>query len=274
MRWSTTKLQSQGDLVFFTLRRESWWPELKKVVEVMESLYNLLWRMDKDRTAPSNLVESDKLMRRMLGEFVLTTEQRDTVLEKFFEFLSELEADDGSTLDEPVEEKDKTEEELVRELAFTKTPKGRIPKCLEHEDEELEKMKKRVGERESQPVGGQGRLEEDEEDALGQGEEEAEQEIGQPAQQEENMDTQEKEEDDGMDQRKEEMNEGDGEDVEQQEEDPEESGREQQQEMIETSDMEMEKNAPTTVYKRWKRTAEAAGSPENSPDFPANNAEA
>ncbi|GBG90072.1 hypothetical protein CBR_g50165 [Chara braunii] len=428
MRWSTIKLQSKADLVFFTLQRESWWPELKKVVEAMDPLYNLLRRMDKDGIGPSNLVEYDKLMERMLGEVLLTTEQRDTVLEKsilikvmgmwstatpaernwysmdlvhskrrnrlnpstleklvyihwniqllrsgknvkdngyidlweqffeslpemkdngyidlwaqFFESLPESVADDGSTLNEPVEEQDKTEEELVRERAFTKTPKGRILKCLEHEDEEeertddcdldnevwkgrlygrrpaqrrrerppttpsqcpantathyniqsdvhlpqtdtdmemvlrarpidtdeedadrakawadadrervqrrmreeeerraaittrreLEKMKKRVGERESQPVGVAGRLEEDKEDALGQREEEAEQEIGQPAQEEENMDTQEEEEDDGMDQREEEMNEGDGEGVEQQEEDLEESGKEQQQE--------------------------------------------
>ncbi|GBG90078.1 hypothetical protein CBR_g50171 [Chara braunii] len=335
---------------------------------------------------------------------------------QFFESLPEPKAGDGSTLNEPVEEKDKTEEELVQERAFTKTPKGRIPKCLEHEDEEeqrtddcdlddevwkgktpwseasseeevdessdddfelglpppipcttyvgrraaaqhrreqppttpsqcpantathyniqsdvdlpqtdtdmemvlcarpidtdeedadrakawavadrervqrrmreeerratiptcreLEKMKKRVGERESQPVGGAGRLEEDKEDTLGQREEEAEQEIGQPAQEEENMDTQEEEEDDGMDQREEEMNEGDEEGVEQQEEDLEESGKEQEQEMMENSEEEVEKNAPTTVYKRRKRTPEAAGSPENSPDFPVNNAEA
>ncbi|GBG78068.1 hypothetical protein CBR_g26005 [Chara braunii] len=207
MRWSTTKLQSKADLVFFTLRRESWWSELKKVVEVMEPLYNLLQRMDKDGTTPSNLVEYDRLMERMLGEVVLTTEQQDTVLDKsiaikvmgmwrtgtpternwssmdlvhskrrnrlnpstleklvyihwnmqllsgknvkdngyidlwaqFFESLPEPEADDGSTLNEPVEEKDKTEEELVRERAFTKIPKGRIPKSLEHEDEEEER---------------------------------------------------------------------------------------------------------------------------------------
>ncbi|GBG73656.1 hypothetical protein CBR_g16999 [Chara braunii] len=209
MRWSTTKLLSKADFVFITLRRESWWPELKKVVEVMEPLYNLLRRMDKDGTAPSNLVEYDKLMERMLGEVVLTTEQRDTVLEKmrdhmtnaaigarlapternwssmdlvhskrrnrlnpstleklvyihwnmqllrsrknvkdngyidlwaqFFKSLPEPEADDGSTLNEPVEEKDKTEEELLRERAFTKTPKGRIPKCLEHKDEDEER---------------------------------------------------------------------------------------------------------------------------------------
>ncbi|GBG61939.1 hypothetical protein CBR_g26102 [Chara braunii] len=562
MRWSTTKLQSKADLVFFTLRMESWWPELKKVVEVMEPLYNLLRRMDKDGTAPSNLVEYDKLMERMLGEVVLTTEQRDTVLERvrdhmkmmqqpvhalaflldprrrepkwlldrdsalvqnalnylqrqidgpwksdahvnilsdlrefhmkptdhnprrkdrkmweedaiadlhcnqsnghvehgnsggaelvfedlvhskrrnrlnpstleklvyihwnmqllrsgknvkdngyidlwaqFFESLPEPEADDGSTLNEPVEEKDKTEgriqkrlehedeeekrtddsdlddevwkgktpwseasseeevdessdddfelglpppipcttyvgrraatqrhrerppatpsqcpantatqyniqsdvdlpqtdtdmemvlhtrpidtdeEDADRAKAWADADRERVQRRMREEEErraaiptrrELEKMKKRVGERESQPVGGAGRLEEDKEDALGQQEGEAEQEIGQPAQEEENMNTQEEEEDDGMDQREEEMKD-DGEGVEHQEEDLEESGKEQRQEMMENGEEEEEKNAPTTVYKRRKRTAEAAGSPENSPDFPANNAEA
>ncbi|GBG81696.1 hypothetical protein CBR_g32690 [Chara braunii] len=252
--------------------REGWWPELKKVVEVMEPLYVLLRRMDKDATALSNLVEYDQLMERMLAEVVLTKEQRRTVLEKiggpwksnahvqmlsdlrefhmkptgynprrkdkkmwdgdavadsntispsewwathggdvpelqaiamkvmgmwstvtlaarnwssmdlvhskwrnrlnpstlqklvyihwnmqllqsgknlkdhgyinlwaqFFESLPEPQVDSGSILKDPVEEKDKTEEELVRERAFIKTPKGRIPKSLKDEEEEEE----------------------------------------------------------------------------------------------------------------------------------------
>ncbi|GBG61700.1 hypothetical protein CBR_g23215 [Chara braunii] len=263
MRWSTTKLQSKADLVFFTSRSEGWWPELKKVVAVMEPLYVLLRRMDKDGTAPSNLVEYDRLLERILAEVVLAGEQRRTVLEKvrdrmkmmrqpghalaflldprrrepkwlldrdialvqnafspsewwathvgdvpelqaiamkvmgmcstvtpaernwssmdlvhskrrnqlnpstleklvyihwniqllhseknlkdvgyidlwaqFFESLPEPEADDRYILKDPVEEKDKTEEELVQERAFIKTPKGRILKSLEDEEEE------------------------------------------------------------------------------------------------------------------------------------------
>ncbi|GBG93109.1 hypothetical protein CBR_g59029 [Chara braunii] len=82
MRWSSAKLQAKADLVYFTLRRDGWWTELRKVVEMMEPLYLLLRRMDKDRTAPSNLVEYDRLMERMLAEVVLTPEQRSPVLEK------------------------------------------------------------------------------------------------------------------------------------------------------------------------------------------------
>ncbi|GBG77845.1 hypothetical protein CBR_g25776 [Chara braunii] len=271
MWWSMTKLQSKADFVFFSLRKEGWWPELKNVVEVMEPLYVLLQRMDKGGTAPSNLVEYDWLMERTLAEVVLTEEQRRTVLEKatccmkmmrqpilsdmrkfhtkptehnprrkdkkmwdgdavadsntispsewwathggdvpelqaismkvmgmwstttptqrnrssmdlvhskrrnrlnpstleklvyihwnmhlpksgnnlkdhgyidlwaqFFESLPAPEVDDGSILKDLVEEKDKTEEELVRKRAFLKTPKGRVPKSLEDEQEEEE----------------------------------------------------------------------------------------------------------------------------------------
>ncbi|GBG87593.1 hypothetical protein CBR_g45745 [Chara braunii] len=82
MRWSSAKLQAKADLVYFTLRRDAWWTELRKVVEMMEPLYLLLRRMDKDGTAPSKLVEYDRLMERMLAEVVLTPEQRSSVLEK------------------------------------------------------------------------------------------------------------------------------------------------------------------------------------------------
>ncbi|GBG59740.1 hypothetical protein CBR_g54843 [Chara braunii] len=82
MRWSSTKLQAKADLVYFTMRRDAWWTELRKVVEMMKSLYLLLRRMDKDGNAPSNLVEYDRLMERMPAEVVLTAEQRSSVLEK------------------------------------------------------------------------------------------------------------------------------------------------------------------------------------------------
>ncbi|GBG74586.1 hypothetical protein CBR_g18995 [Chara braunii] len=72
MRCSSAKLQAKADLVYFTLRRDAWWTELRKVVEMMKLLYLLLQRMDKDETAPSNLVEYDRLMERMLAEVVLT----------------------------------------------------------------------------------------------------------------------------------------------------------------------------------------------------------
>ncbi|GBG79582.1 hypothetical protein CBR_g29729 [Chara braunii] len=438
MRWSMTKLQSKADLVFFTLRREGWWTELKKVVEVMEPLYALLRRMHKDGTAPSNLVEYPRLIERALAEAVLTAGQRGRVLEKVrdrmkmmwqpvhtlafilvprrrepkelldrdnalvqnalrylqrqiggpwkseahVEILSDLREfhkkptaydprrkdskmwDDDAVADcdriSPSEwwathggsvpklqsiaiKKDKTEEELVRERAFIKTPKGRIPKSLEDEEEEctddsdlddevwegktpwseassegevdessdddfelgipssipcttyverreaaqrrrerppttpsqctanttaryniqsdvklpqtdtdmemvlrpgpintdeeaadlakawagsdqervqrrmreeeerhaaiptrreLEKLKKRVGERESEPVGSMGQLEEEKEEVMGQQEEEAEHKMGQPAQEEEKMEEQEEDEKQaGMDQR-------------------------------------------------------------------------
>ncbi|GBG60043.1 hypothetical protein CBR_g374 [Chara braunii] len=68
MWWSSAKLQATADLMYFTLRRDARWTELRKVVEMMDPLYLLLRRMDKDGTTPSNLVEYDRLMERMLAE--------------------------------------------------------------------------------------------------------------------------------------------------------------------------------------------------------------
>ncbi|GBG59926.1 hypothetical protein CBR_g66732 [Chara braunii] len=82
IRWSTAKLKSKADLVYFTMRRDGWWMELKKVVDVMEPLYNLLRRMDRDGTSSTNLVEYDDLIERKLAHVVLTEEQRASVMEK------------------------------------------------------------------------------------------------------------------------------------------------------------------------------------------------
>ncbi|GBG65079.1 hypothetical protein CBR_g49153 [Chara braunii] len=82
IRWATAKLKSKADLVYFTMRRDGWWTELKKVVDVMEPLYNLLRRMDHDGTSPTNLVEYDDLIERKLAHVVLTDEQRASVMEK------------------------------------------------------------------------------------------------------------------------------------------------------------------------------------------------
>ncbi|GBG86182.1 hypothetical protein CBR_g41086 [Chara braunii] len=82
IRWSTTKLKSKADLVYFTMRRDGWWTELKKVVDVMEPLYSLLRRMDRDGTSPTNLVEYDDMIERKLTHVVLTEEQRASVMDK------------------------------------------------------------------------------------------------------------------------------------------------------------------------------------------------
>ncbi|GBG64735.1 hypothetical protein CBR_g46281 [Chara braunii] len=82
IRWSTAKLKSKADLVYFTMRRDNWWTKLKKVVDVMEPLYSLLRRMDRDGTSPTNLVEYDDLIERKLAHVVLTKEQWASVMEK------------------------------------------------------------------------------------------------------------------------------------------------------------------------------------------------
>ncbi|GBG74842.1 hypothetical protein CBR_g19354 [Chara braunii] len=193
---------------------------------------------------------------------------------QFFESLPKPEVDDGSILKDPVEEKANTEEELGRERAFIKTPKGWIPKSLEDEEEctddsDLDDEMWLESENRSQwgygpSKGGERR---------GDGPE-AEHETGQPGKEEEKMEQEEEEEKAGMVQREEEMEQEEGEGTKQQEEELEESKKEQQQEKTENSKEEQQQQAPTTVYRRRKQIVEAAGSPENSPDFPANKAEA
>ncbi|GBG62488.1 hypothetical protein CBR_g30808 [Chara braunii] len=118
MRWSSSKLQAKADLVYFTMRRDAWWTELRKVVEMMEPLYLLLRRMDKDGTAPSNLVEYDRLMERMLAEVVLTPEQRSSMLEKVRDHM-------------------KMMRQPVHALAFLFDPRRRDPKWLLDQDSTL-----------------------------------------------------------------------------------------------------------------------------------------
>ncbi|GBG83185.1 hypothetical protein CBR_g36801 [Chara braunii] len=274
IRWSTAKLKSKADLVYFTLRRDGWWTELKKVVDVMEPLYNLLRRMDRDGTSPTNLVEYDNLIERKLGhvrqvggpwkgsdhlevlgdlhEFhkeptpngptrknkkmwepyarvdwerltpsewwathgggvpdlqaiainvmgmwstatpternwssmdFVHSKRRNSLkaetLEKlvyihwnmqllraannsggndegyvdlwssFFEAISEPDENNGSVLRFPEDESEKTDEEVVRQSSFIKTPKGRIPKKLEDEEDECTDDSRR---RERQPT--------------------------------------------------------------------------------------------------------------------------
>ncbi|GBG58738.1 hypothetical protein CBR_g138 [Chara braunii] len=225
MLWSTTKLQSKADLIFFTLRNEGWWPELKKVVEVMDVCIAsedgqgrdcpvkpcgvrptngedagggradggaATYVADSNTISPSewwathggDVPQLQAIAMKVMGMWSTATpaerkwssmdlfhskrrnQLNPSTLEKlvyihwnmqllhsgknlkdvgyidlwaqFFESLLEPEADDGSILKDPVEEKDKTEDKLVRERTFIKTLKGRIPKNLEDEEEEEE----------------------------------------------------------------------------------------------------------------------------------------
>ncbi|GBG74915.1 hypothetical protein CBR_g19429 [Chara braunii] len=170
MRWSNAKLKSKADLVYFTLRRDGWWTELKKVVDVMEPLYNLLRRMDRDGTVPTNLIEYEDLIERKLcrdlsgvigkGQTTLrfwvagtssTRSPRRTgprertrrcgnpmrrLIARSSQRPSGHDEDDGSILRGPEEEAEKADEELVRQSSFVKTPKGRIPNKLEDDEDE------------------------------------------------------------------------------------------------------------------------------------------
>ncbi|GBG78565.1 hypothetical protein CBR_g27789 [Chara braunii] len=115
IRWSTTKLKSKADLVYFTMRRDGWWTELKKVVDVMEPLYNLLRRMDRDGTSPTNIVKYDDMIERKLAHVVLTKEQRASVMDK-------------------VRDRVKMMRQPVHALAFLLDPRRRNPRWLYDRD--------------------------------------------------------------------------------------------------------------------------------------------
>ncbi|GBG86865.1 hypothetical protein CBR_g42149 [Chara braunii] len=68
LRWSGEKLRKKVDLVYYTVRSESSWPEVK--------------RMDAEGTSPTNLVEYDELIARKLTNVVLTKKEREDVMEK------------------------------------------------------------------------------------------------------------------------------------------------------------------------------------------------
>ncbi|GBG73931.1 hypothetical protein CBR_g17646 [Chara braunii] len=82
LRWSSAKLQNKADLVHYSLRCESWWDKVKKIVAIMEPVFSLLKRMDKEGVSPTNLVEYDDLIARRLTNVVLTNMERENVMGK------------------------------------------------------------------------------------------------------------------------------------------------------------------------------------------------
>ncbi|GBG61702.1 hypothetical protein CBR_g23217 [Chara braunii] len=77
LRWSSTKLQRKADLVYYSVGCDSWWDKVKKIVAIMEPVFSLLKRMDKEGVSPTNLVEYDDLIARRLTNVVLTKECED-----------------------------------------------------------------------------------------------------------------------------------------------------------------------------------------------------
>ncbi|GBG85654.1 hypothetical protein CBR_g40384 [Chara braunii] len=80
LRWSSAKLQRKADLVYYSVRCESWWDKVKKIVVIMEPVFNLHKRMDKEGVSPTNLVEYDALIARRLRNVVLTKEREDVMV--------------------------------------------------------------------------------------------------------------------------------------------------------------------------------------------------
>ncbi|GBG76559.1 hypothetical protein CBR_g22307 [Chara braunii] len=82
LRWSGEKLQKKADLVYYTVRSENWWAKVRKIVAIMEPVYSLLKRMDREGVSPTNLVEFDDLIARKLANIVLTKKEREDVMYK------------------------------------------------------------------------------------------------------------------------------------------------------------------------------------------------
>ncbi|GBG66050.1 hypothetical protein CBR_g55393 [Chara braunii] len=85
LRWSGEKLQKKVDLVYYIVRSESWWAIVRKIVAIMEPVYSLLKKMDKEGVSPTNLVhlsEFNDLIARKLANIVLTKKEREDVMDK------------------------------------------------------------------------------------------------------------------------------------------------------------------------------------------------
>ncbi|GBG76910.1 hypothetical protein CBR_g23124 [Chara braunii] len=72
LRWSGEKLQKKAHLVYYTLRSDSWWVIVRKIVA----------RMDREGVSPTNLAEFDDLIARKLAKVVLTKKEREDVMDK------------------------------------------------------------------------------------------------------------------------------------------------------------------------------------------------
>ncbi|GBG89080.1 hypothetical protein CBR_g48790 [Chara braunii] len=81
LRWSGEKLRRRADVVYYTVRSEVWWPQVRKIVDIMHPIFQLLKRMDAEGTPPTNLVEYDDMIRRKLTNVVLTKKEREDVME-------------------------------------------------------------------------------------------------------------------------------------------------------------------------------------------------
>ncbi|GBG82534.1 hypothetical protein CBR_g34910 [Chara braunii] len=82
LRWLGKKLRRRADLVYYTVRSEAWWPQVRKIVDIMHPIFQLLKRMDAEGTPPTNLVEYDDMIRRKLTNVVLMQKEREDVMEK------------------------------------------------------------------------------------------------------------------------------------------------------------------------------------------------
>ncbi|GBG78694.1 hypothetical protein CBR_g27920 [Chara braunii] len=181
---------------------------------------------------------------------------------------------------------DADEAEADRAKAMADADRERVQRRMREEERraavptrrEMETQKNKVGEHEPKLVREMGQQEEEEEEEMGQQDEEEGHEMAHHVQEEEEME--EEEEEACMEQREEEMEQDEGKCTDQQDEGLEdqhaervgESEEEQQHDEMANSkeEAQQQQHAPTTVYKRRKKTAQPAGSPENSPEFPNN----
>ncbi|GBG83217.1 hypothetical protein CBR_g36831 [Chara braunii] len=81
LRWSARKDRDKSDTTYMTVTGNEWWVRLSTVLDVLEPIYELLRKMDRNGTAPPSLWHFDEGLRRRLNTLTgLTDVQRQAIM--------------------------------------------------------------------------------------------------------------------------------------------------------------------------------------------------
>ncbi|GBG77913.1 hypothetical protein CBR_g25844 [Chara braunii] len=81
IHWSSRELRKKADKIYHWVRSANWWQEVERVVTIMRPVNEMLCRMDRDGTAPSQLWEFGDMLRcRLNNVHGLTGDQAHKIL--------------------------------------------------------------------------------------------------------------------------------------------------------------------------------------------------
>ncbi|GBG63343.1 hypothetical protein CBR_g37701 [Chara braunii] len=81
LRWSARKDRDKSDTTYMTVTEPEWWEKLRTVLDVLEPIYELLRKMDRNGTAPPNLWHFNEGLGRGLNTLTrLTDVQRREIM--------------------------------------------------------------------------------------------------------------------------------------------------------------------------------------------------